>query len=241
MNAPPTTVRPSFDVASGNTSAVSRHRDDSPSAFAQTLRRLERDMWRGATAGHAPSAPNQAVSPRAAPSLASASAPAPARPARAPASVPATPPSVGYCSPMRRDVVVAEPEATVSTQRPPARSGGNVQALLAPTPPMSIAPGAHRAASVTASPPAPATFPSSSRHAGETAPRPASGPHCRLSVLTGAVGLSIAVRAAGIDDSTLAQRAFVELRRLGVPSARLFINGRLFIEMHRLSGGTHGD
>ncbi|UXU87576.1 hypothetical protein [Burkholderia sp. S-53] len=66
-------------------------------------------------------------------------------------------------------------------------------------------------------------------------------PPCTLSVLTGGAGISVAIRAAGIDDATLAQRTFAELRRLGLPDARLFINGRLFIATNLFPGGTHGD
>ncbi|WP_177318351.1 MULTISPECIES: hypothetical protein [unclassified Burkholderia] len=57
----------------------------------------------------------------------------------------------------------------------------------------------------------------------------------------GETGISVAIRAAGIDDATLARRTFTELRRLGLPDLRLFINGRLFIATNPLPGGTHGD
>jgi hypothetical protein len=132
----------------------------------------------------------------------------------------------------------------MSGRRRPVRLGGEAPSLsdtLTLPLRVSTAHGARHVASVAASLPASATSRPSPRHAGDIAPRPASGLHCRLSVLTGEVGLSIAVRVAGIEDSIVAQRAFAELRRLGVPAARIFINGRLFIETHPLSGETHGD
>ncbi|WP_034177101.1 hypothetical protein, partial [Burkholderia ambifaria] len=82
MNAAPATLRHSFDGASVSGDAVAQPpcRDGAPSAFAQTLRRLEQDMWRGATAGRSPAAPDQTAPSRAVPMLVAASAADPARP-----------------------------------------------------------------------------------------------------------------------------------------------------------------
>ncbi|HEF5875111.1 TPA: hypothetical protein SAY52_005803 [Burkholderia cenocepacia] len=243
MNASPATTLGSFNGPSGDATIPPRHRDGAPSAFAQTLRRLERDMWQAAAAGHTRSTPDRTASPLAARPILPAIAPDPAR-CRSPVSATASQSSIDHRASARHDATTAAPVAPGSGQHRQVRLGGRAPSssnTLAPPLPISSAHGARSVASIATSLSAPATSRPPHIHAGDIAPRPASGLHYRLGVLTGEAGLSIAVRAAGIEDSILAQRAFAELRRLGVSAPRLFINGRLFIETHRLSGETHGD
>lgn len=244
MSIAPTTTGHLHDGVPAETAASPR-REGAPSAFAQTLRRLERDMWQGAAAGPAPRvqmsrppAPLRGSSP-VAPSLVRTTSSSPA--IQAPLGTSALQPGTGTRAPAQLGTVAADgPKRTSNRQFQPT---GNDM------PPVTLARQlpATSAAAFRGSRPA-ADFQSAHVTAqrarislSDIAAQAASAPPCRLSVLTGEAGVSVAIRAAGIDDATLAQRTLAELRRLGLPDALLFINGRLFIATNPLPGGTHGD
>lgn len=225
--------------------AAAPHRDGSPSAFAQTLSRLERDMWQGATAGPAPRV--RMSRPLAALPGSRPAAPPPVRPAeaaqviRVPIEITTLQPGPGCRTHAQPGTVATERSAPTSS--PPLRAAGNdapPDILARPLPATSTA-ALYRAIPAPDPEPAHAAGQRPRVFAPDAAAQAASVPPCRLSVLTGEAGISVAIRAAGIDDAALAQRAFAELRRLGLPDARLFINGRLFIATNPLPGGTHGD
>ncbi|KVT78327.1 hypothetical protein WK59_24880 [Burkholderia ubonensis] len=235
MSIAPTTTGHPHDGVPAETAAAPR-RDGAPSAFAQTLRRLERDMWQGATAGPAlqarmsrPLAPLRASPP---PVRASDAV----RTVRAPFGTAAPRPPAGHHAHEQHGTATAADPAHTSSRRPPATGGD--------APPDGLARPLPATAATTICRAQPAPDPQPAHAAGRRArvPEPdaaayaASLSPCRLSLLTGTAGISIAIRAAGIDDAALAQRTFAELRRVGVSDARLFINGRLFTATHPLPG-----
>ncbi|MXN79991.1 hypothetical protein GR157_35425 [Burkholderia sp. 4701] len=243
MSIVPTTTGRLHDGVPADTAAPPR-RDGAPSAFAQTLRRLERDMWQGAAAGPAPgvqmSRPPAALrgSTPAAPPLVRTTNSSPA--IRAPLGTTTLQPGTGDRTRAQLGAVAADgPKRTSNRQFQPARDD---------TPP-DVARQSHATSAAAFHGSRPAADLQSAHVAArrarislpDIAAPAASVPPCRLSVLTGEAGVSVAIRAAGIDDATLAQRALAELRRLGLPDVRLFINGRLFIATNPLPGGTHGD
>lgn len=244
MSIAPTTTGHLHDGVPADTAAPPR-RDGAPSAFAQTLRRLERDMWQGAAAGPAPrvhlSRPPAALrgSPPAAPSLVRTTRSSPA--IRAPLGATALQPGTGDRARAQLGTVAADgPKRTSTRQFQPTGNDAPPVTLARqfPAPSAAALRGARPAADLQS---APVTAQRARISLSDIAAQAAPVPPCRLSVLTGEAGVSVAIRAAGIDDATLAQRTLAELHRLGLPDARLFINGRLFIATNPFPGGTHGD
>ncbi|MDY7804538.1 hypothetical protein U0E23_19020 [Burkholderia stagnalis] len=244
MSIASTTTGHLHDGVPADTAAPPR-RDGAPSAFAQTLRRLERDMWQGAAAGPAqrvhishPPAPRRGSTP-VAPSL-----------VRTTRSSPAIQASLGTTAPQPGTGDRAHTQlGTMAADGPKRTSNRQFQPTGNDAPPVTLArqfPAMSAAAFRDSRPAADLQWAHvAARRArislSDIAAPAASVPPCRLSVLTGEAGVSVAIRAAGIDDATLAQRTLAELRRLGLPDARLFINGRLFIATNPLPGETHGD
>ncbi|PXX35444.1 hypothetical protein NA66_100684 [Burkholderia pyrrocinia] len=239
MSVAPTATGHSHDDVPAETAAAPR-RDGAPSAFAQTLRRLERDMWRGAAAGPAPRA--QTSRPLAPLCWSSSVAPSVGHTAdsspviRAPFETTAPQPGTWHRTHAQLGSVVSDrPTHTPSRPLPPAGDDSPPDTLARPLSATSTA-AFYRARPAPG--PQPAHVANQRARASEHG---AAAPPCTLSVLMGETGISVAIRAAGIDDATLARRTFTELRRLGLPDLRLFINGRLFIATNPLPGGTHGD
>lgn len=244
MSIAPTATGHSHDGVPAEIAAATR-RDGAPSAFAQTLRQLERDMWRGAVAGNTPQAqksrplaPLRGSSP-AAPASVHAADSSPA--IRAAVETTALQPGTGHRTHAQPGSVVSDrPTHTPSRTLPSIGADAQPDTLARPLAATSTAAFYRARPTPDPQPAHVASQRACASEPGAAAPA-AAVPPCTLSVLTGEAGISVAIRATGIDDATLAQRTFAELRRLGLPDARLFINGRLFIATNPLPGGTHGD